>query len=507
MNTTNARQPLALLSSALLSAATTVAFVAPIALAPAGAIAAPAAVTPYSVTPAKGDVKVRSGSGGVWYAVASVKAGTVLHVDAEGDGWLRVGYLPGMAAVVKASDAEKRADGTVALTRPSALSALDMADPSIEACYKAVLDEKLPAGTPLRYLGDVTDRSGRVDGYRVEAPSASRGWVAAADVKKLSEAEAAKLGGAPVSVNQGAAPKPAPVAAPTATPTPTNPAANPATTPATTPGTSPQPVPSNTTGTPPVPTQPSPETGAVPTLTNGETPSTTGTSEPTPAEPAAVEPPKPREPTPEEIRAREIAAKLKARAAKLAGLDDAYRVVTAQPVEAAEIEPLISEYETFKGEIISDPSAARQVVYINNKLELLRLRTGLQEKYRKMAELKARADQTMANINSGIQQIQSSRLYLVVGRLTTSAMYDGTRLPLLYRVQSVDTNASRTLAYLTPEANQQLEMKLGMIVGVKGDGPFDPSAKVNVLVPTQVDILRNADGTPMNVPASAGQPQ
>jgi hypothetical protein len=505
-NAANIRRPVALFAASTLRAAAILGVCVGATVSAPTALAAVATVAPYSVAPAKGDLKVRSGAGGVWYAVATVKAGTALRVDGESDGWLRVAYLPGMAAVVKASDAEKRADGTVALTRPSALSGLDMADPSIEACYKAVLDEKLPVGTTLRYLGDVTDRSGKVEGYRVEAPAGARGWVSAAETKKLTEAEVAKMGGAP-AVNQGAAPKvaaPAPAPAPTSTPAPQPVATQPAPTQPTATPTTPAGTPAagNPAGTPPVPvTTPAPEGTTPPTLTTGEPqPGTAATPEP-----AVVEPPKPREPTPEELRAREIAAKMKARNARLAGLDDAYRVVTAQPVEVAEIEPLISEYEKFKADYGSDPSAARQIVNVNNRIELLRLRTGLQEKYQKMAELKSRADQTMANISSGIQQIQNSRMYLVVGRLTTSAMYDGTRLPMLYRVQSVDTNAARTLAYLTPEPGQQLEMKLGMIVGVKGDGPFDPSAKVNVLIPSQVDILKNADGTPIAVPAATPQ--
>lgn len=477
-------RPLALVAAGCVRCAGGMVGVAGVMVACGQAVGAVTSVAPYSVTPAKGEVKVRSGAGGVWYAVASVKPGTLLRVDGESEGWLRVAYLPGMAAVVKASDAEKRADGSVVLTRPSALSGLDMADPSIEACYKGVLDEKLPSGVSLKYLGDVTDRSGKVDGYRVEAPAGARGWVATSEVKKVSDAEAAKSGGAAPAVNQGAAPKivvPAPTGAPAVTPG--NPPPNPA------------------AGTPPVPVE---SMGGTPAPTESQ-PETAATEPVATPEPVVIEPPKPREPTPEEIRAREIAAKMQSRAAKLATLDDAYRVVTSQPVESAEIEPLIGEYERFKSELGSDPMSARQVVYVKNRIDLLRLRTDLQDRYRSMAELRAKADQTMANINAGVQAVQNSRQYLVVGRLTTSAMYDGARLPLLYRVQSVDQNVARTLAYVTPEQGQQLEMKLGMIVGVKGDGPFDPSSKVNVLVPTQVDILKNADGTPMTVPGGAAQ--
>lgn len=490
--------------------AASLAWLAPVTLTPV-ASAAVTSVTPYSVTSAKGDLRVRSGAGSVWYAVATVKPGTPLRVDAESEGWLRVQYLPGMVAVVKSSDAERRADGSVVLTRPSALSCLDMSDPYMEACYKALLDERLPVGTVLKYVGDVADRSGKVDGFRVEAPSSARGWVFAADTKKLSDADAAKLAGAAPAVSQGAAGKPA-QATPAPTPAPTQaPAPTPTPAPTQTPSQSPTPTPAPAGGAEPVPaptTAAAPAEGTPPTVTTGEpqpgaTPTTT---DPAPVEATPVEPPKPREPTPEEIRAREIAAKMKAQSERLRQLDDAFNVVTSQPVESAEIEPLIGEYEKFKADLGSEPMNARQVVYVNNRIDLLRLRVDLQGKYRRMAELKAQTDQAISGIMSRIERIQRSKQYLVVGRLTVSQMYDGARLPRLYRVQSIDTNVSRTLAYLTPETNQQLEMKLGMIVGVKGDGPYDPSAKVNILVPTQVDILRNEDGTPMSAPAGSTNP-
>lgn len=439
-------------------------------------------LAPFAVTPAKGEVKLRSGPGGTWYAVASAKAGTVLRVDGEDSGYYRVAYMPGMSVVVKSSEAERRPDGTAVLSRPAKLSGLDMGDQVIEACYKFVLPEPLPAGTALKVLGEIPNRTGQVEGLRVEAPAAARAWVAVADVKKLSEADAAKLSAAAPVVSQGAAPKMLTPEPPS--PTPSSPA--PAATPPASPPATGSPVPS------------------VPAVSAPDSPAPSG--EPTTGEsviaPEHVEPPAPREPTPEELEAKRIAEQLAAQSRRLAQLDEAYRVVASQPVESAEVEPLIGEYQKFKESLGSDPLHARTVAYVNNRLELLRLRTELQGKYRAIAELRARADKVMGDLNSGIERIQKTRDYLVVGKLVTSGMYDGQRLPLLYRVQSVDTNAGRTLAYLTPEPGQQLEMKLGMIVGVKGDGPYDPSAKVNILVPRQVDVLKNADGSPMTTPGA-----
>ena len=71
-------------------------------------------------------------------------------------------------------------------------------------------------------------------------------------------------------------------------------------------------------------------------------------------------------------------------------------------------------------------------------------------------------------------------------------------MPLMYRLTSIDAGVGRTLAYLTPEPERDLDKKIGAVVGILGDGTLDPSAMVNIVRPTTVDVLR---------PAGEGEPK
>ena len=106
--------------------------------------------------------------------------------------------------------------------------------------------------------------------------------------------------------------------------------------------------------------------------------------------------------------------------------------------------------------------------------------------------------------------------YTVVGRLSASTVYDGSRLPLMYRVLSVEGFPGRTVAYVLPGSGVDVAGKIGQLVGIIGEGSTDASLGVPVLRPTRVDALSGAGGTgsatpsgvqPLSpVPSPAGQP-
>ena len=75
--------------------------------------------------------------------------------------------------------------------------------------------------------------------------------------------------------------------------------------------------------------------------------------------------------------------------------------------------------------------------------------------------------------------------YLAVGRLASSGVYDGDRLPLLYRVTDPDTD--RTIAYVRPEEGVDLTLHLGQQVGVVGQTGFDSELQLAVINVHRVD--------------------
>src|SRR5690606_16034294 len=90
-------------------------------------------------------------------------------------------------------------------------------------------------------------------------------------------------------------------------------------------------------------------------------------------------------------------------------------------------------------------------------------------------------------------EARASRQYTLIGRLETSAIYDGQRLPLMYRVQSVGEGTSRTLGYIRPAPEMELSGKTGQLVGVIGRAAMDERLKLNIVTPVEVDTLSAAE--------------
>ena len=129
---------------------------------------------------------------------------------------------------------------------------------------------------------------------------------------------------------------------------------------------------------------------------------------------------------------------------------------------------------------------------------MLRIRADLQEDVRKLASLEAESAGAERSIQRFVERVRVARGYIVVGTLSPSIVYDGRRLPLMYRLVSADAaTGGRTLAYILPVDELALRAKLGSLVGIQGDD--DPTAtrgEVRVIRPTAVDVL-TTDGTPV----------
>ncbi|MBL8747438.1 MAG: hypothetical protein JNK58_13920 [Phycisphaerae bacterium] len=427
-------------------------------LAPSAAIAQGAApASPRFVTPIAEGVMMRCSPGAAWYPVATLKPGTVLKADADVEGWLRVEYLPGMNVVVKADEGDlKEAEGTIVLTRRTRLRALSQADPIFDESYKAVFEEFLAPGLALKYVGTIKNRAGENAGYIVAPPPGAKGYVSAREVRDAKPEEVS----APAKhVEQ---PKPpaatqAPAAATTQTATTQPPPAAPAST---------EPVTESTT--PPASTEPAsaePAPAATPTEFN----------EPRVAQPAP--PPTPRTPT-------------------LRQLDRAFDDLMAKPLADADPQELIEQYNQFGDALTNEVGSGRTIKYIDTRVQLLKIRQRARDLLPEIQALEDASRNAAANYRLTIDRLIANREYKVVGRLYPSTVYDGTRLPQMYRLISIDPGVKTTLAYVVPVAEHQLEQKVGSIVGILGDGKVEPSAMVEIITPTVVDVLRSAAELP-----------
>nr|MCS5572448.1 hypothetical protein [Pseudomonadales bacterium] len=77
--------------------------------------------------------------------------------------------------------------------------------------------------------------------------------------------------------------------------------------------------------------------------------------------------------------------------------------------------------------------------------------------------------------------------YEVVGRLESSAVFDGAERPRLFRIR--DAKTGRTVAYMHPEQVAIASTMLGQDVGIMGLLSYDPTLEVNIVQAARVDLL------------------
>lgn len=417
-------------------------------------IASPAAaqvlqVSPWHAVVTSEDVVLRCGHGDLMYPVAGVPRGQVLRVDGEGQGWARVWYPAGVPAFVQADSVTvDPATRTATVTKATRLKAFNMTT-GLRGSWKDILDESLPTGTKLTVVDaePVSDGRGNAS-WRIVPPESARAFVPLNVLRRASEQE--------VQQHQAALAANPPTVAPAA--------------------------PARTT-------------------TPGEEP--TRTAERTPAQPANLadpiaapsptvqaQPPAPapvvqREPAPQPRRTPPPANRFDR-------LESAFESIRQQNPNTAEFSELQAEFEKAIASLDNSPASQVTRSRLQQRVEFLKLRADLQAQRRKLAEFEASLSEDEKRVAARLAEVESSRQYTIVGRLSASTIYDGERLPLMYRVQSVGGPAPRTLAYVRPDDKLNIDSRLGQIVGVLGDATMDPSLRVNIITPVRVDVLEAA---------------
>jgi hypothetical protein len=77
-----------------------------------------------------------------------------------------------------------------------------------------------------------------------------------------------------------------------------------------------------------------------------------------------------------------------------------------------------------------------------------------------------------------------------LGWLRASAIYDGKRLPRLYKL--VDPATNRTIAYVRPGPVINATSQLGRLVTIEGRTGFDVDLKVRLIDATEARLVRTA---------------
>ena len=410
----------------------------------------------YIVTVRDG-VLLRCRAGSIWYPVTTLKSGQVLRVMGETEGWQAVEYPPGTPAVARIERVELRknaeGDEVAVLMRPSTLYAYNTTDPTSDMSYNGVFKiEQLPAGTELPILGTIEKRGGVLGGYLVDPPRGAIGYVQplGSDVRLATDAEIAaflqesgwdqQLGDGENDASEEHSDDDG-----------------------------------GMNGTP--------EGGDG----SGDTDSGTETGTGEGADDADDSSDNDKDNGKADDAEAELDAYDKAER-ELLSLNDAFQRVLNAPMDEAELTGMREAYDSLLTRVPEGEEGRVFRDVIGVQLELLSIREELQEMLREANALEARINTTPDTM---VVDRSQSLGYEAVGRLMPSLIYDGARLPLLYRVVSVDSAYGRTLAYVAPSEDVELTSALGSIVGVHGEATTEQDRRVPILTPERVDVLRS----------------
>lgn len=454
----------------------------------ASAVAAAPAIRPaetdaYWAVVTGSAVNLRSGpSAQSAYAFGRLKQGDVVRVAKEEFGWARVtADGNAFADVVVFVPADRRVTASADGTAITVNSRTELRAPNVDAGSSPDKSWKqvgiAEPGMTFASLGLANGQ--KEDVYRVKAPASTEAWVNLQFLRRASDAEVAAMSvGAPATA---AATAPA---ATTSSGLPTTPAAAATEAPANAPAAG---APATTAAAPATAAdlgggiEPL-SSPAIPPLL-GEQPKNTSTMAAADTEPAPA-------PKPRRVTAR----------ATLDDLEHQFKAVRNQPQADAEFETLRARYE----DLAASTEATGGIKGLADaRARQLALMQQIQQQVQEVQRAKATADERRKGIAELVLNIERRAEYTAVGILNASAVYDGQRLPELYRVCDALTGA--TIAYVEPNADVPLATMVGTLVGIKGGKTVDPALRLTVISPMSVELLTQRD-TPQVTKTEATRP-
>lgn len=409
--------------------------------------AAPAASKGFTATINADNVYVRSGpSVNSAYPFGKLKLGDVVEVEEESYGWAKIrtrgSAFQNIHGYVLADEKVALSpDGkTLTVVTATAVRAPNIgADGNPDASIKSI--GELAPGETVAVVGQVSGEREKV--HKVALPASAIGWVNMNFVRRATQGESQAIGA----------------------------------------GTQ-----------PPVPVI----EGAATTATSGQAPQggTVTVETTTVAQESAkpVEAPKPPPPvkTEAEIAAEKCRASYK-------DLEASFEKVRSEPTTSAEIGPMRERYAALMAEANCPTDVKSMAAARVKQLELL---AEAQQLEQEVAKAMASRDRNKERYEKMKLAMEARADYTAVGVLNASTVYNGNRLPLLFRV--TDPAAGQTVAYVAPKDANKLSTMLGTLVGIRGTKRYDEALKLNIIDPGSIDILTTRkDGQVQRVPIDA----
>ena len=165
-------------------------------------------------------------------------------------------------------------------------------------------------------------------------------------------------------------------------------------------------------------------------------------------------------------------------------VEETWQAFKKEPRPDAELETLQLLYMAI-AENEEESSRARQLAEL--RIRQLEIRKEIQERLRRIEAMDRRNEVEQTRIRDAQVAIEARAAYDVVGRINASQVYDGKRLPQLYRIQSA--TGGRTLGYVRPSEKMDLNSMIGRLVGIVGDKNYDAGYRLMIVTPKRIDIL------------------
>ena len=397
---------------------------------------------------------LRCGDQDVFYAIAELNAKMPLEVLGASGSYTKVRMPVAIGAFVPANEVDVSATGeTVTLITRSKLRA-----PShllgLSGSWKALYTEGLKSGTELAVLEALKNDAGDIVGYRVSPPEGPTGEIAIAYIR--TDALRDPKAGEVANYNPTAKPAQERVSEPAAEPVIEESA----------------PVVVDTSMMEEMNTstaQPVEISNAAPV----DVEETDRENDSAPTEPTQI-----------------TAPSGLVSASALEDLEATFD--NARTLPKAELDQSLNElHAEFSRTRVQADDGSSLAAALDQRLEWIDIRIETRNQRQSIAAILAAYDANADQSAKVIQAWQSGRAYQLVGRMTTSAVYTGEHLPLLYRIQAIDpsTGATRTVGYVAPSSTQDFRHLLGRIVGVVGSMNNDDSLKLTIIEPDRIDPM------------------
>ena len=431
-------------------------------------------VTPRWVSVTTPAASLHCGDLARFYAVADLAAGSVLKIDGESDEWARVIYPEGVYPYVPASEARDLGNDRIALTAASQLRA-----PSklmgLSGSWRSVYRTALPAGTEFEIMGRETNTDGDVTAFAVKpmfgktVGTLPHGYIRKEAIRAATDAEVQ-----------------AHLAATSGAPT-TKPGAE---KPAQTPG-----------QTPPAQTPADNTPANVNTELLNPINTTLPTGEPVPTNPAANAQNPPEGNNPDVIEQADVgtvpvtepdddayADEYGIKPARLIELEDAFKAALKLPREELDtaLEELLAEYQRAM-EATDEASVVRA---LQSRIDWLEIRMDTRDARLELNAFLSETKGTRDRNTELVEKWRSGQAFDYVGRVLVSRVYDGKRLPKMYRlVENDPLNGPRTLGYLPEGGELDAGRYVGQVIGVRGSIELNPASKLRIVKPQSVTVM------------------